>query len=215
MRGKPEEVGNALHHERIIPAHAGQTAQRYAGNTTTPDHPRACGANCACARHSGHAAGSSPRMRGKRRPQSNPAEFVRIIPAHAGQTVMKCIDGDVHADHPRACGANQGGLSPNASRLGSSPRMRGKQGAQPVGHVGVRIIPAHAGQTEWYRRSPQPQTDHPRACGANGVAVADSEFVGGSSPRMRGKPSKTMADKQHERIIPAHAGQTADNHQCP
>ena len=86
--------------------------------------------------------------------------------------------------------------------------MRGKL-KYSIGATGKpRIIPAHAGQTAEHVRRGHYAADHPRACGANGVAVADSEFVGGSSPRMRGKPLSVAPRRMPGRIIPAHAGQT-------
>ena len=53
---------------------------------------------------------------------------------------------------------------------GSSPRVRGKQGTETVGHIGGRIIPARAGQTSTLFAWSVTKPDHPRACGANVVA---------------------------------------------
>ena len=91
--------------------------------------------------------GSSPRMRGKRTGCSVASWPVRIIPAHAGQTCTPRTSCDFPQDHPRACGANacMTGVIDNVD--GSSPRMRGKQGKTAKASDGVRIIPAHAGQT--------------------------------------------------------------------
>ena len=72
---------------RIIPAHAGQTTRTTSCPARYPDHPRACGANLGKIGSLFGSFGSSPRMRGKRRPRPCPRTPVRIIPAHAGQTV--------------------------------------------------------------------------------------------------------------------------------
>ena len=133
----------------------------------------------------------------------------RIIPAHAGQTYYGAQWYPPWPDHPRACGANQRTDTSVSPKSGSSPRMRGKHigdaGQEPI----ERIIPAHAGQTCVRACRCRGTADHPRACGANRGVIHCFCGLLGSSPRMRGKP----ADKPHavgqQRIIPAHAGQTA------
>ena len=86
--------------------------------------------------------------------------------------------------------------------------MRGKRRQQACDTINNRIIPAHAGQTVFRRSLFSMQTDHPRACGANRATGEQAEFVGGSSPRMRGKPASSGRVRALARIIPAHAGQT-------
>ena len=77
---------------RIIPAHAGQTTRTTSCPARYPDHPRACGANLGKIGSLFGSFGSSPRMRGKRRPRPCPRTPVRIIPAHAGQTCVCSIE---------------------------------------------------------------------------------------------------------------------------
>ena len=72
----------------------------------------------------------------------------RIIPAHAGQTLNAVAGGNAETDHPRACGANEQGRLMLRLLHGSSPRMRGKLVLLELVPSDVRIIPAHAGQTE-------------------------------------------------------------------
>ena len=91
---------------RIIPAHAGQTTRTTSCPARYPDHPRACGANLGKIGSLLGSFGSSPRMRGKRRPRPCPRTPVRIIPAHAGQTPQSMLRPATQPDHPRACGAN-------------------------------------------------------------------------------------------------------------
>ena len=208
MRGKRPELYRSARSRRIIPARAGQTPTRAATTPATADHPRACGANVGVRQDITYKVGSSPRVRGK---QWHVFEFRaehRIIPARAGQT---CHHGELAepvTDHPRACGANHGGVVVYVQPPGSSPRVRGKPLA-PAGHMAfARIIPARAGQTFQRSKTWQPTPDHPRACGANpfsGLAVA---LIAGSSPRVRGKPRFGRAESVVLRIIPARAGQT-------
>ena len=177
---------------RIIPAHAGQTSGVRVDVSGTADHPRACGANRPDTPTGPPQAGSSPRMRGKRLPSVLPGLLGRIIPAHAGQTVLKAGGQSKGTDHPRACGANDSTSNATGKAHGSSPRMRGKLHRSHLRTDVPRIIPAHAGQTRPKPRTPVSPTDHPRACGANFSTTALLCVLFGSSPRMRGKQSDFM-----------------------
>ena len=108
MRGKLLHAGLQLAQHRIIPAHAGQTSPVASASGAPADHPRACGANQQRAGEAQLACGSSPRMRGKRVGSVPVGILARIIPAHAGQTQSHQRNGKEDADHPRACGANNG-----------------------------------------------------------------------------------------------------------
>ncbi len=187
MRGKrrrAEQAGDAV---RIIPAHAGQTPNRGNRNGWVSDHPRACGANEFGGLRRGREPGSSPRMRGKLDVARVRVEPRRIIPAHAGQTIVLPFLCWLFSDHPRACGANFLREQAQFLRGGSSPRMRGKHddGSELFGDK--RIIPAHAGQTRRGSMGAVIRSDHPRACGANTGSWSAATSVSGSSPRMRGK----------------------------
>ena len=152
--------------------------------------------------------GSSPRMRGKQGGRRKLEREIRIIPAHAGQTLAYYKPLQLPSDHPRACGANSALRPSNILQSGSSPRMRGKRRCQLSQMARDRIIPAHAGQTTTvYGRYFGP-SDHPRACGANMLSPPTFTVTSGSSPRMRGKRGGFGASVSCPRIIPAHAGQT-------
>ena len=208
MRGKRSPTRRAARADRIIPAHAGQTACQCRLFQNSSDHPRACGANSFRLSKFTSYAGSSPRMRGK------PCSVVyypfcyRIIPAHAGQTRLPGRCSCRWPDHPRACGANEFSPRSYGPRTGSSPRMRGKPQRRRLRHARRRIIPAHAGQTRRVERAAFLITDHPRACGANTFCRTIALLKDGSSPRMRGKHGTDADDAVRVRIIPAHAGQT-------
>ena len=208
MRGKLVSRHAVDADVRIIPAHAGQTEQKALPHIFATDHPRACGANTIAFGEFFVGSGSSPRMRGKQVPHDMPCRALRIIPAHAGQTLPRGPRIRPWSDHPRACGANWVlGQHVNVAP-GSSPRMRGKPMTRCSRCSGIRIIPAHAGQTPpptgWKRGEP----DHPRACGANALYVIGTVESSGSSPRMRGKRRRDIRVIALRRIIPAHAGQT-------
>ena len=172
MRGKLLHAGLQLAQHRIIPAHAGQTDLPILPPLPNADHPRACGANVGRVHVHELQCGSSPRMRGKPTACRRSAARMRIIPAHAGQTVSNSSRTSARSDHPRACGANPALSVMTAAPAGSSPRMRGKLGFGFDSFRQRRIIPAHAGQTS---RTPTPTptvSDHPRACGANSCSCS-------------------------------------------
>ena len=148
-------------------------------------------------------------MRGKRISPLGPIPYVRIIPAHAGQTFAADSFREIAPDHPRACGANRCQPEAVGHRHGSSPRMRGKRHVVSFQYFVCRIIPAHAGQTIRRTATPEKSTDHPRACGANITRHAGMNLTNGSSPRMRGKLILDVESPTEIRIIPAHAGQTS------
>ena len=147
-------------------------------------------------------------MRGKHRGHGVGDVARRIIPAHAGQTCRVCMSQGSGPDHPRACGANHCAMFREISLPGSSPRMRGKRIRESHTEGRRRIIPAHAGQTRFCPVWVVWAADHPRACGANGTRLISARPLGGSSPRMRGKPDGSLMITSPSRIIPAHAGQT-------
>ena len=119
----------------------------------------------------------------------------------------------MHADHPRACGANFRPVSRGCSRFGSSPRVRGKRCKLRQLKQQIRIIPARAGQTHERKEMQKRASDHPRACGANDFLIAGANVGCGSSPRVRGKPVTPAASPLRRRIIPARAVQTRERQQ--
>ena len=208
MRGKLNRAGETSTSLRIIPAHAGQTIWRPSSCVGVADHPRACGANLPVMVFVMRSPGSSPRMRGKLGGPPVDLLQLRIIPAHAGQTALGRIRCSFSTDHPRACGANDSWTRWQRSRTGSSPRMRGKPPPKRPHRHGMRIIPAHAGQTSTCPSKNAVPPDHPRACGANVLVLTAGKSRAGSSPRMRGKLLEGFRLSINARIIPAHAGQT-------
>ena len=160
-------------------------------------------------------AGSSPRVRGKRRARAVETCEPRIIPARAGQTVLLFEIQPGDTDHPRACGANACRVVFARACSGSSPRVRGKLEPVGAGHERFRIIPARAGQTSAAVGSGARRSDHPRACGANTDNDDGTIRVIGSSPRVRGKRYRRICARPMRRIIPARAGQTLQSLPAP
>ena len=113
--------------------------------------------------------------------------------------------------------------------VGSSPRVRGTQVGKVAHGVDRGIIPACAGNTSSHYGSTCQAWDHPRVCGehfranhqhlaGDGIIPACAgntykdrmrvEYREGSSPRVRGTPTRFIAAKPPTGIIPACAGNT-------
>ena len=145
-------------------------------------------------------------MRGTRRGSASGLSIKRIIPAHAGNSAMSCVQLAAPPDHPRACGELRS-MNPFATAsAGSSPRMRGTRFLRHRLQALRRIIPAHAGNSSGRPNSPAPLSDHPRACGELLWDSSDPCSESGSSPRMRGTRECAGRLGSKSRIIPAHAG---------
>ena len=175
----------------------------------SPDHPRACGELCSAASWAGRFAGSSPRMRGTPDKMGFHRSGIRIIPAHAGNSVCHSGGKALAPDHPRACGELATSAPSTTPLIGSSPRMRGTPHGSESSVHSDRIIPAHAGNSCVQRIRMRLCSDHPRACGE--LLGRRSFFCGvlGSSPRMRGTRRDPARQHMIMRIIPAHAGNSS------
>ena len=111
-------------------------------------------------------------------------------------------------DHPRVCGEHCGEHSASFGVLGSSPRMRGTHSRCRRAANVTGIIPAYAGNTRPSSSRPVPGRDHPRVCGEHHCKKRIDQGQTGSSPRMRGTPTRASYCSRPAGIIPAYAGNT-------
>ena len=96
----------------------------------------------------------------------------------------------------------------NSIGVGLSPRGRGKPMWVSDYIDDKRSIPAWAGETS-SAPSCNPNTKvYPRVGGGNASGPGPLSFKSGLSPRGRGKLSNSAHIVQHERSIPAWAGET-------
>ena len=213
---------------RLIPARAGKTSRSRCGPRSTGAHPRACGENGLDEWPGAPAEGSSPRVRGKLFVGALDQFGLRLIPARAGKTTCTTRRSVGAWAHPRACGENGIRKQPETRFRGSSPRVRGKPDSHGMGGVHGRLIPARAGKTveavrAYYNPRAHPRAcgktastartracspAHPRACGENSPGRASLVTTPGSSPRVRGKPTRSRPQGLPRGLIPARAGKT-------
>ncbi len=93
----------------IIPAYAGSTTISRSAATATWDHPRVCGEHWMYWVVTESPPGSSPRMRGAPRLDSDGIVHYGIIPAYAGSTHKPSLIFVLSRDHPRVCGEHKCG----------------------------------------------------------------------------------------------------------
>ena len=186
MRGTLRRVRGLRQDQRFIPAYAGNARRTARGCWRTPVHPRVCGERLLIAPFASVGVGSSPRMRGTQKNEFLLQQFVRFIPAYAGNAARYPLAGGNGLVHPRVCGE------------------RATPGARTAAHY--RFIPAYAGNAPLQARLRRLRSVHPRVCGERPSAFPTSERSGGSSPRMRGTHRVKWQDRQLRRFIPAYAG---------
>ena len=167
VRGKPSGCSDCLCDRGLIPACAGKTSCDPSRCAALRAHPRVCGENGRPRRFSRKAAGSSPRVRGKRARNMVAVSPSRLIPACAGKTCDPAAGTSGAGAHPRVCGENLKRTFLKLRKAGSSPRVRGKLGFLHALDGLPGLIPACAGKT---RRNSWPARRawaHPRVCGEN------------------------------------------------
>ena len=111
----------------------------------TPQPPRATA-------HSGQlnpnvAPSSIPAHAGRHFPVDHRADWLGLIPAHAGSTRRCAWQGGGSAAHPRSRGEHTRRAWVPPIWWGSSPLTRGALACDYTYLVGPRLIPAHAGST--------------------------------------------------------------------
>ena len=208
VRGKPGRACPPGEGPGLIPACAGKTCQVSTRRRTGRAHPRVCGENGPRSPLRARLLGSSPRVRGKQAGERDPVLFDGLIPARAGKTWCCGCTPPPGAAHPRACGENAREYFEEATRFGSSPRVRGKPPTEADEDIDLGLIPARAGKTGSAPGARGSRRAHPRACGENTPPTAHNQVAGGSSPRVRGKLSLSSRCHWDGGLIPARAGKT-------
>ena len=126
VRGKGEVVSRCGIKARITPACAGKRATPSGFRRPRRDHPRVCGEKCLTSWQMVNPLGSPPRVRGKAEPLAVDGDITGITPACAGKRPPPFGPYECRGDHPRVCGEKCVKLHCQLVRLGSPPRVRGK-----------------------------------------------------------------------------------------
>ena len=156
--------------------------------------------------------GSPPRMRGKV-PFSIECGFCRgITPAYAGKSAFGLLSSAESGDYPRVCGEKRVLSSPSFAKIGSPPRMRGKEGVALLSGQIVGITPAYAGKRAAANFHLGTTRDHPRVCGEKRMPPRIGFWLRGSPPHVRGKVGAAGLNNLIDGITPACAGKSLSGH---
>ena len=207
-RGKPLRGLQRSGPQGLIPAHAGKTPTRARTATWRWAHPRSRGENFGPSPKALRLPGSSPLTRGKPQAVSAGHDGFRLIPAHAGKTILRPTLSRPSRAHPRSRGENQSKQMRSPGAAGSSPLTRGKRSGDHVVRFRAGLIPAHAGKTRRRFRRSYVTGAHPRSRGENSSMLPRRSPNSGSSPLTRGKQAGGLPPLGPVGLIPAHAGKT-------
>ena len=131
--------------------------------------------------------GSPPRVRGKAAKMLGVSTSTGITPACAGKSLSPGSHRDTHRDHPRVCGEKGYYEVDQFGRVGSPPRVRGKDQLMAETYKRRGITPACAGKSLQIAPVQIRSKDHPRVCGEKSTPIFTKSSNRGSPPRVRGK----------------------------
>ena len=190
-RGKQHIDSYPSSMEGLIPAWAGKTSWSRPPTLTARAHPRVGGENNPSPTDSTAHPGSSPRGRGKHPHDRRLRRELGLIPAWAGKTRSIPCRARPTGAHPRVGGENTTDAAMKSRATGSSPRGRGKRVTHRIDVVSDGLIPAWAGKTTPPIGRPRRRGAHPRVGGENSTPKKFPSKFPGSSPRRRGKRSRS------------------------
>ena len=214
LRGSPELPAVAAPLHGVIPVPAGQPRRPFPPGEWRPGHPRTCGAAGTMSRLLYFCEGSSPYLRGSLPEVFHAVHVARVIPVPAGQPPVDPSAAVPPTGHPRTCGAAVQPVPDLASDPGSSPYLRGSQGASAGRGTGCGVIPVPAGQPSRWRQCAPSVRGHPRTCGAACSCSISFRLSSGSSPYLRGSLGVAVHACAGPRVIPVPAGQPGGVRVC-
>ena len=131
----------------LIPARAGTTGELLESWGSLRAHPRSRGDHCRRGVTFRSPLGSSPLARGPPDTRAAGGEFVGLIPARAGTTLVRAGRRGFRRAHPRSRGDHARDTPGTLCVRGSSPLARGPLGSRVGDRGGAGLIPARAGTT--------------------------------------------------------------------
>ncbi len=133
----------------------------------------------------------------------------RFIPARAGNRERQYPQDLQGSVHPRSCGEQEYSAPYAWGQYGSSPLVRGTGLWHYASFLGLRFIPARAGNRTSSSVRGNGIPVHPRSCGEQFCSAFDISPATGSSPLVRGTDELTVAIDELLRFIPARAGNSS------
>ena len=149
----------------LIPARAGTTGELLESWGSLRAHPRSRGDHCRRGVTFRSPLGSSPLARGPPDTRAAGGEFVGLIPARAGTTLVRAGRRGFRRAHPRSRGDHARDTPGTLCVRGSSPLARGPLGSRVGDRGGAGLIPARAGTTTFCCVRPVVPRAHPRSRG--------------------------------------------------
>ena len=132
---------------RIIPTGVGKRSGCNNVPVSVPDHPHGCGEKVQPPSFAASRIGSSPRVWGKVKRNSFSCLSSRIIPTGVGKRFSADTGAGPPTDHPHGCGEKLGTFGGVPFKIGSSPRVWGKDQAGGKRCYICRIIPTGVGKS--------------------------------------------------------------------
>ena len=192
---------------RSIPACAGEPRWNRRAIWRGRVYPRVCGGTDRMMRRPPPVIGLSPRVRGNRAGLPRPRCDEGSIPACAGEPVTSTELNAPSAVYPRVCGGT-GNIRPGRQdHIGLSPRVRGNHHTMVHQPGKGRSIPACAGEPSGAFFAARQLKVYPRVCGGTSGLRCKTARPAGLSPRVRGNPLQRRGRGNHQRSIPACAGE--------
>ena len=206
VRGNHDRRGGRGRIVGSIPAGAGKPPRQRGHDHDSRVNPRGCGETMGGVPRRLVEGGQSPRVRGNLVQSGFRDVDVGSIPAGAGKPVRRRRRSAHSRVNPRGCGETIAHSTTSNSCPGQSPRVRGNlDRCVDVRHA-ARSIPAGAGKPPWPSRPGVRCRVNPRGCGETDAWLASVSALMGQSPRVRGNPWRSGADRSGGGSIPAGAG---------
>ena len=146
VRGNPRGTAPGERVARSIPACAGEPELCFTGRRIRRVYPRVCGGTPLHLARQRAQSGLSPRVRGNLGLDANGVDWVRSIPACAGEPHTPAARREVPSVYPRVCGGTGHAEDSPVFLPGLSPRVRGNQPGIDIVSVAFGSIPACAGE---------------------------------------------------------------------
>ena len=209
-RGNPSRRRFKLGDPGSIPAWAGEPSP-IPGETASPRvYPRVGGGTNPMLRPRKSTMGLSPRGRGNQRRRGASQEWLRSIPAWAGEPNSRFAPDRPPRVYPRVGGGTPPPPAAHATGTGLSPRGRGNRRQVLPPGVCVGSIPAWAGEPGPRRKGPRRKGVYPRVGGGTRSGSWLQPRMSGLSPRGRGNPRMRGRAELSLRSIPAWAGEPTE-----